>query len=185
MTSFNYLRSAHPDWLVRVLEFRIPERTQPALMALVAAAFVVGGAWLLDEHRLTEAHRIESAYREKFMTSRRALEKMNLYYAQVQTLVALDKRVQDIAASGQADAQRLADVANVLPQRAWLTEIAHDSGGMTINGRAENLRVLSDVLRSLIRTRGIRNPTLAQAHAVGTPNLKTLIEYTIHADAVR
>lgn len=183
MTSFNFLRSSRPEWICRVLDFRVPDRFHAALMALGAAAGSVGGAWIIDNHRLNAARRIETEYRQRFDRSAQALHSTNLYFADVQRLAALDARVREIELSGELDARRLAAIAASFPQHTWITNISRDSTGISLDGQADNLRIVSAVLRNLMREKIIRDPILVDAHTTSVQNTRDIIQYTIHVDA--
>lgn len=185
MTSFDFLRSARPDWLQRVLEIRVPQRLHSALIGLLASLTVIGGAWAIEQHRLAGARAIEAEYRVRFEVSERVLLTTKVFYDQVQALIALDRRVRGIVASGDADARRIAEIANNLPDHAWLTSISRDPSGISLEGRAENLGVLSGVMRGLMRARNLHNPTLTSAQLISDRSSENLIKYAMHIEGSR
>lgn len=184
MISFDYMRSARPHWLQRVLELRIPEHLQSAVIAVIASSLMVAGAWGIETYRLSEARSMEREYRQRFEVSRQALQKTKVFYDQVQALVTLDQRVRAIVASGDADARSLAEIANNLPGHAWLTSINNDSIGIALEGRADSLEVVSRVLRGLLRARDLRNPTLTSAQVVPNADNTSIIKYAMHVEAI-
>lgn len=182
MTSFDYARSAPPEFVRRVLEFRIPDRFHAVLAAFCVAALVVTGVWLIEAHRLQAALEVESIYRRRFDASERALRKTDVYENHVKELLALDERIRDIQASGRKDARRLAGIANALPSHAWLTAIAYDGDAIRLEGRAQDLRVLADVVRRLMRASDLREPTLTTAALIGDPGQKSEIKYALRLE---
>jgi Tfp pilus assembly protein PilN len=184
MTSFDYARSAPPECVRRILEFRIPARFHGLLAAFCVAALLVAGAWLVEAHRLQAALDVESIYRRRFDASERALRKTDVYENRVKRLVALDERIRDIQTSGQKDARRLAEIANALPSHAWLTAIAYDGDAIRLEGRARDLRVLSDVVRSLMHAGDLHEPTLSTAALISDPGQKG-IRYALRLEGSR
>lgn len=179
---FDYLHSAKPLVLQRLLEIRVPERFQNALFALAGSCAVIGGAWGIDAYRLGAALQVQAVYQQRYDESAQRLKDTNLYYDRVKALVDLDERVRSIAASGDADARTLADIANGLPAHAWLTGIAHDATGLSLDGRAKDLGVLSSVMQGLMRAKELRSPTLVSAALDKMPGQETAMKYEIHVD---
>lgn len=179
---FDYLHSARPLLVQRMLEIRVPERFHTALFALVGSVIVIAGAWGIDAYRLRQALRVEAVYQQRYDETARALKKTNLYYDRVKELVDLDRRVRKIAASGDADARTLAEIANRLPPHAWLTGIAHDATGLALDGRAKDLGVLSRVMQGLMHAKHLRSPTLISAGLDKERGQDTAMKYEIHID---
>jgi Tfp pilus assembly protein PilN len=179
---FDYLHSARPLFVTRLLETRIPERLQSAVFALTGAVCIVGGAWAIDAYRLTQALRIEAVYQQRFEVTQAQLRRTNVYYDRVRTLVDLDKQVRHIAESGDADARMLAEIANDLPEHAWLTGISHDDTGLALEGRAKNLQVVSNVLSGLMHARHLHSPQLVSAAEEEAHGQDRGMKYEIHVD---
>jgi len=179
---FDYLHSPKPMLVARILEVRVPERFHSALFALAGALAVVAGAWGIDAYRLREALRIQAVYQQHFDQADSALKQTDVYYGRVRTIVDLDRRVREIAASGDSDARTLAEIANGLPQHAWLTGISHDAGGLALDGRAKDLSVVSRVIYGLMQTRDLRSPSLVSVAADNEHGLYAGMKYEIHVD---
>lgn len=179
---FDYLHSPRPLVLIRLFEIRIPERFQGALFALMGAAAVIAGSWCIEAYRLREALKIEAVYSERHVRAVRAVQGTRLYYDRVRAQVDLDRFVRRIAASGDADARTLAEVANKLPRHAWLTGISHDGTGLALEGRAENFAVLGGVLQGLMHARHLQSPTLVTAAAEEEQGQDAGVKYRIHVD---
>jgi Tfp pilus assembly protein PilN len=183
MSSFDYLHSAHPDWLRRLVDIRIPERLYAPLLGLLTACVAIAGAWGIEKQRLLQAQHIEAAYRSRFEISERAVRKTRIYYDRVTALVSLDRQIRTIVDSGNTDARRLAEIANNLPPHAWLTQIVRDErGGVSLEGRAKDLAVVAGVLRSLMRAPELRNPTLSSAQTIRVSAHETVVKYVMHVD---
>lgn len=179
---FDYLRSARPVIVQRVIEFRIPERFQTPMFALAAAVAVVGGAWGIEAYRLREALKVQSVYESHYDVAAARLKATKVYYARVQRMFDLDIRIRRIAASGDADARALAEIANQLPPHAWLTGISHDGTGLALEGKAKDLDVVSGVLRGLMHAKDLHNPELQSAELEFEPGGEGSIKYSIHID---
>lgn len=179
---FDYLHSARPLFVRRILEIRVSERFHSALFALVGAAVVIAGAWGIDVFRLKQALSVEAVYQERHDETERALQRTNIYYDRVKALVDLDRRVRKIAASGDADARTLAEIANRLPAHAWLTGISHDATGLALDGRAKDLGVLSGVMHGLMHAKHLRSPILVSASLDKERGQDTAMKYEIHID---
>lgn len=179
---FDYLHSPRPLFVRRVLELRVPQRFQAAVLTLAGAIAIIAGAWGIESYRLADALKVESIYQQRYDRAKQRLDRANVYYARVRALLELDRRVRRIAVSGDADARTLAEIANRLPQYAWLTGITHDGNGLALEGRVKDLRVLSDVLHRLMHSARLRNPTLIGAAADGEGKDHAM-KYEIHVDA--
>lgn len=179
---FDYLHSPRSLYVARVLEFRIPERLLGGFFALVGALAVLAGAWGIQAYRLREALQLESVYSERHMQAARELQRTSVYYDRVRALVDLDRSVRRIAASGDADARTLAQVANHMPRHSWLTGISHDGTGLALEGHAKNFDVLSGVLQGLMHVRDLNEPTLVTASAEREEDQAAGLKYRIHVD---
>lgn len=179
---FDYLHSSRSLYLVRFFEFRIPERLLGGFFAVIGAVAVVAGAWGIQAYRLREALQLESVYSERHMRAVRELQRTSVYYDRVRALIELDRAVRRIAASGDADARTLAQVANHMPQHAWLTGISHDGTGLALEGHAKNLDVLGGVLQGLMHVNDLNAPTLVAASAEREEDQSAGVKYRIHVD---
>lgn len=179
---FDYLHSARPLLLQRILELRVPERYHNALFALVGSIVIVAAAWGIDVYRLREALGVEAVYQRHYDEAEHALKETNVYYGRVKALVDLDRRVRSIAESGDEDARMLAEIANTLPAHAWLTGISHDATGISLDGRAKDLAVLSGVMEGLMHAKHLRHPTLVSAALDGERGEVPEMKYQIHID---
>lgn len=179
---FDYLHSPRSLHLVRILEFRIPERLLGGVFALIGAVALLSGAWGIQAYRLHEALQLESVYNGRRIQAARDIQRVSVYYDRVRALVDLDRSVRRIAASGDADARTLAQVANQMPRHAWLTGISHDDTGLALEGHAKNLDVLSGVLQGLMHVRELKKPVLVTASAEREDGLDAGVKYRIHVD---
>jgi hypothetical protein len=181
---FDYLHSARPLLLLRLLECRVPERFHSALFALAGAVAVIGGAWAIESYRLAQALQMQALYQARYDGSERRLKAANVYYDRVRRLLDLDRRVRTIAVSGDTDARTLAEIANELPEHAWLTGISRDESGLALQGRARDLAAVSAVLRGLMRAKHLQNPTLESAALEQDPAYGNPMKYEIHVNGV-
>ena len=184
LISFDYLHSARPELLHRLLEIRIPVRLQGPLWAICGALVFVLGAWSIEAYRLNASLGIEATYQREYEISRRDLARTNVYYDHIRSLVTLDKRVRAITTSGDDDALRLAEIANSMPQQAWLTAISRDDTGITLDGNAQDLTAISRTVQGLAHARDLRDPTLISAARVSNTTTDETIKYTLHVKGV-
>jgi hypothetical protein len=180
---FDYLHGTRPAWMNALRRFSIPVHLVHGSYAIAAAAAIVAGSGLIERSRAIEAQTIESAYRQRYETSVRAVRAAHVYSERVASLVALDRQVGSIVASGDANAQRLAEIADRLPQHAWVTSISLDGKGAELEGRAKNFELVGRIVREFMRSRAVRNPVLTGAKIVTSPSHRTSIEYGIHLES--
>ncbi len=181
--NFNYVRSARPDWVRGLAQTRIPHRLHGAICALSAAVIALCGAYGIETVRLCDAQSIAAAYQQRLDRSEAALRKSKIAYEQVKALTALDRRIGQIVSSGDRDAAQIAEIANALPDHVWLTGIQPEApgGGMTLEGKAANLRALSVTLRSLTAARRVADPTLTSVRSSGGGEAP--LSYGIHLES--
>lgn len=179
---FDYLHSARPVLLQRLVEIRVPERLHNALFALAGSAALIAGACGIDAYRLRQALNVQAVYQLHYDRSAARLQQTHLYYERVKTLVALDSRVRGIAVSGDADARTLAEIANRLPTHAWLTGISHDGTGLALDGSAKDLGVISAVMHGLMNAKHLRSPKLVSAALDNVHGHGGAMKYEIHID---
>ena len=179
---FDYLHAAKPKLLQRISEVRVPERFHMALLVLIGSAAVLGGACAIDAYRLREALRLQSAYQHRYDRAELALKRSKVYYDRVRALLAVDAKVHEIASSGDSDALMLAEIANRLPEHAWLTGIARDPGGFSLAGHARDLAVVGQVMRGLMRAKHVANPLLVSTALVKDRDPHSTVTYEIHVE---
>jgi Tfp pilus assembly protein PilN len=185
MISFDYLHSARPELVRRMADIRIPQRLHAPLLMLFGVIAFTLGAWSIESYRLRESIQLEAQYQREYDASRETLATANIYYDRIRELAALDNRVNAIVASGDEDAVRLEEVADSIPPHAWLTAISRDGTGITLNGSARDLTVLSRMLQALSRARNLRNPDLINAVRGSSAAQDAVLKYTVHVDGVR
>lgn len=178
---FDYLHAARAGWILALQRFAIPAHLLAASYALAASAAVVCGAAAIERSRCHEAQRIEMAYRLRYERSARAVQAAHIYSKRVASLLAFDDEVRGIVASGDINAERLADLADHLPRHAWLTSLSLDSEGMVLEGRASDFETLGRVVDALMHARRARNPVLTGAKIVSTSR-QTAIDYGIRLE---
>lgn len=179
---FDYLHAEKPKIVQRLAQTRIPERFHTALLALAGAAAVVAGACAIDACRLAEALHMQAAYQERYDRAQLALTRSKVYYERVRALVAADLKMREIASSGDTDALMLAEIANRLPEHAWLTGIRHDSSGLSLVGRARDFSAVGQVMRGLMRSRHVANPLLIGTAIERERDPKSIVTYEIHVE---
>ncbi len=179
---FDYLHAARPVFLSRLLEAHIPERFHAALFALAGAMTIVCGAWSIEACRLREAAAVQAVYELRYDRAQTALAAQNVYYERVRAAANLDRGIRRIAASGDADARMLAEIANDLPAHAWLTGISHQDDGLALSGQAKDLIVLGAVMHRLMHAKNVHSPRLVNATLDKPAAGLASINYLIHLD---
>ncbi|HEV3153402.1 MAG TPA: PilN domain-containing protein [Candidatus Baltobacteraceae bacterium] len=177
--TFDYMHSARPRFVTRLIEWRIPSRLQAPALALLCAVICVAGAWTIEHRRFAGALSMESEYQRRYDRIHVQVVRADLYYQRICELVALDRQVRGIVASGDADARRLTEIANAIPPHVWLTGIAWDGSDVVLEGGAKTLSALSGVFHTLARGITVTSPTLVRAQRDARPGADTSTTYTL------
>jgi Tfp pilus assembly protein PilN len=183
MNSFDYLRSARPLWLQRLVALHLAREVRMPCFALACALLTLCAAWGIERARLRDAQRTEMLYRERLESSERRAKATHLYYDRVAKLVSLDRLVRAIVASGDTEARRLAEIANALPARLSLTSIARAGSAIDLEGEAQDLRAVGAAVRALEHARTVRHPALTAVTAVSEKMRDKRVKYAIRAEA--
>ena len=163
MTRFDFTRDAVPDVVDRLRSMRVPEELHGGAYAIAAACLFLLGAFFIEDHRLGLAEQAETAAQIRLDQSRNDLAKTRLQRLHVDALLDLDQRLRDIRLSGTVVAARLADIANHVPEHAWLTSISRTAEGTSISGRVSSLGVLSETVADLMSSKTVASPSLVRA----------------------
>lgn len=160
---FDYLRNRAPDALDWFRSREIARPLQAPLAAVATALLVVLAAFGIETYRADQARSVERLAQMRVEQSRADLAKTTLERTDIDALLALDRRLRGIRLSGSLLAQRLADIANHVPGRAWLSGISPTSNGISISGHAEDLGALSETIADLMSSKTVRSPSLVRA----------------------
>ncbi|GAC1388869.1 MAG: hypothetical protein NVSMB31_03800 [Vulcanimicrobiaceae bacterium] len=182
MIRFDYMRSAKPVLVRRVVEMRLPRHLTAPIFALCAALSIISAAWAIEAYRLRGALAIENQYRDRFDQSRFALSRTKVLYARLEHVVVLAKEVRSIQQSGDTEAARFADIGNRLPAHVWLTSIANDATGVALAGKAANLAALSSTISGLARATPHYSPVLVSASDEDRGSKGESIHYELHLE---
>lgn len=183
LMQFDYLHAARPSWFAALTKCAVPAHLLHAAYALAAAAAIVAGSGWIERSRVLEQQKIEALYRQRYERSMRAVHRVHVYSSRVAQLVALDRSVRGIVASGDANARKLADIADHLPPHAWLTSVTFDADGLQLEGRARNFEVLGGVVRGLMHAQRVHNPVLTGAQSMALAGNGTLVKYGIRLES--
>ena len=164
MMRFNYLRDGAPEAFEHLRPGRIPEALRTPLAALATVVIVVGAWWVVEQLLLAQAREEFHAQALRLNASRVALRELKLKTTHVQELLSVDGRLRKIRRSGAVFSSRLADIANHVPRRAWLTSIARVDDGLQIAGNAEGLDGLSETVADLMSSSSAASPNLIRAN---------------------
>lgn len=180
MTKFDFLHDAPPAFVERLRPSRISEHLRTPLAALATSIFVVAAWWLVQHLQLQQAAKELANERARAIASRADLALTRVRRAHVDDLAVLDNHIREIRRSGAVTSSMLADIANHVPQHAWLSAIAQSDGGFEIDGDALGLDELSRTLASLMSSRAASNPTLVRA-ARETRGQEGIVSFHVHA----
>jgi Tfp pilus assembly protein PilN len=160
---FDYLRDSAPEAFEYLRPSRIPETLRTPLAAFATVVVIVGVWWIVEQLLLAQARGELQAQSLRLSASRVGLHELKLRKTRLEQLISIDTRLREIRRSGAVLASRLADIANHVPDRAWLTSIARVDGGLQIDGNAEGLDGLSDTVADLMSSSNAASPSLIHA----------------------
>jgi Tfp pilus assembly protein PilN len=163
ITRFNYLHDAPPRFVEQLRPSRIPEQLRTPLAALGTTVIVIFLWWVIESMQIAQAQTELATEKARAIASRADLAQARVRRTHVQELVALDRRIRSIRRSGAVESSRLADIANHVPDHAWLTAITRADPGFEIDGDALGLDGLSRTLASLMSSSSVSTPTLVRA----------------------
>ena len=163
MMRFNYLRDTRSNLLERLRPSRIPEPLRSPLAALATTLIVVMVWWMIEGMLLAQATAEVKVESFRLDASRAALAQAQIRRTRLEAMFALDGRLRVIRRSGAELSQRLADIANHVPARAWLTSLTSVEGGTEIDGRAEGLDGLGETVADLMSSIAASSPKLMRA----------------------
>lgn len=176
---FNYLRNSAPEPFEYLRPSRVPEPLRTPLAALVTVTLVVAVWWVIEQLLLAQARAELHAQTFRLAASQAALAELELHKTHVEDLLAVDTRLRGIRRSGAALSSILADIANHVPARAWLTSIARLDDGIEIDGRADGLEGLSDTVADLMSSSAAASPDLIRATKDDRVHLADIIAFAM------
>ena len=182
MTRFDYLRDAPPVFIERLHPSRLAEELRTPLAALATTAIVILVWWGIETMQIAQARTELAMQRARAIASRTDLAQARVQRAHLADLIALDKRIREIRRSGTTLARRLADIANHIPDRAWLTSISRADQGVEIEGNAIGLDGLSETLASLMSSSTAASPALVRAARSDRPSMQDVISFELRAE---
>jgi Tfp pilus assembly protein PilN len=160
---FDYAHDAVPEAIERLRPSRVPRELQTPLAALLTVTFVVLAAWPIEFVHVrsteTEVHSAEEHVRR----TRAELARYKLARVRVEALFGLDAQLRSIRTSGATISVHLADIANHVPPKAWLTSVSHTRTGTSVAGNAEDLSALSETVADLMSSATMPAPALVRA----------------------
>lgn len=163
MTRFNFLRDSTPEAFEYLRPSRIAEPLRTPLAALLTVTLVVAMWWLIEQVLLSQARSELQVQTFRLAASKAALAELKLRKTHIEELLAVDARLREIRKSGTMLSSSLADIANHVPARAWLTSIVRVNDGIEIEGQADGLDGLSDTVADLMSSSTAKSPNLIRA----------------------
>jgi Tfp pilus assembly protein PilN len=185
MTRFNFLREHRPQALEALRPGRIPQAIRTPLAAVVTAVIVVAVWFAIERLALSRAQ--DELQRQKLRLARTQVElrALKLRRERVDVILALDERLRAIRRSGAVNAHALADVADHIPQQAWLTSISHVDTGLEIDGRAIGFDGVSTTLGDLTHSTTASAPALVHASKEGLHDRNAVVAFTMRVAVPR
>jgi Tfp pilus assembly protein PilN len=180
---FDFLRDAPPLFVERLRPSRLPAELRTPLAAFATTVVVILAWWAIETAQIAQARAELVTERARVAASRTDLAQAQVRRSRLVDLISLDRRIRDIRRSGAALSGNLADIANHLPDRAWLTSIAQDDRGLEIDGNAVGLDGLSDTLAGLMSSRSAATPSLVRASRSDQPAMHDVISFQLRSGA--
>lgn len=174
MISFDYLRGDRHHRLRSLLGAAVSRRLRAPAAAVCVSAILVITASIIEAARLKDAYHTLDLDKSQCAQSALRLSSAHIYSRRVAALVRLEDRIRMLRASGDAEATRLAEIANRLPQHAWLISATHDAESLVLDGRASNLSVLAATIEALSTQR--ETAALVRSHELARSGL---LEYRL------
>lgn len=143
---FNYLRDAPPDAIDRLRVISNTPQARPMLSFLATSVLVTACAWGLQAAHLHEADAQLERARQLLDENTSAIVRVNAKILALRRLTDIDSRLREIRMSGAVTAVRVTRIADELPDRMWLTELASTTEGEDIEGRVVGLDQLGFLL---------------------------------------
>ncbi len=182
---FNYLRDSAPEAFEYLRPSRIPEQLRTPLAALLTVAIVVAAWWTVELVLLSQARDELQTQTLRLAASKAALAELKLRKTRVEELLAVDSRLRAIRRSGATLSSGLADIANHVPSRAWLTSIARVNDGLEIDGQADGLDGLSETVADLMSSSAAASPDLVRASRADRDHSGALIAFVVRVGGHR
>jgi len=179
MMRFDYLHDGVPDAIDRLRNVRVSNEVKRALVACVVALLFASGTFGIERLRVAQAASIDAQAYARLTATRRELAATNLERIRIETLLDLDRRLRAIHRSGALLARRIVDIANHVPTHVWLTTIARTPSGITIDGRAEGLRAVSETIAAFTGGSTIASPSLVRANADAPSSSRALLAFEL------
>ncbi len=180
---FNYLSDGVPGAIERLQLDRMPEGLRTPLAALVTASLTVLCWWGIEKMLIEQATTELRVQTARLSSSRAALGQARLHRMHVEALLALDKRLRAIRRSGAVLACEIADVANHVPRRAWLTGISQMGEGLEIDGNALGLDTVGDTVTDLMSSSTTQSPELIRAAREDNTGPARVLSFAVHVGA--
>lgn len=164
MMHFNFLKDALPVKLRSMRLAPLEARVRVPVLALLSSLVVLLCAVFLLRQRLTVARAIGASDRAAIVQDERRLLDLRESLVVIRSLSAAAALVDRARMSGGNRALEFADIANHLPNNVWVTSIARDNNGVTIDGMAADYATLGTAMSSLANALASK-PVLVRAHA--------------------
>ena len=130
-------------------------------VTLVATAF----CWGVEEARIDATLRSAEAYAARAAALDPAAGRARAAAADLARLRSVAGTIRDVAGSGARSAERVARIAEALPDDVWLGAIRADKGALALEGRASRLQSVANALDALERLDGYGGVRLTAARS--------------------
>jgi hypothetical protein len=183
VTRFDFLHDGLPDAIEGALAFRLPRRFRTAAVAFVTLLCVLATCGAFESARTNAASAIEARERSRLEIAKDRLAAANLELDEVATLIATDRRLRALRASGVSAAMRLARIGNVVPRGVWLSSVQPSPAGFDVEGEAVNLGAVNRALSSLLDGDAHGRARLLRLTRVSRARGPALVTFTLQLQA--
>ncbi len=133
---FTYIDDTGSNVIRALHAISVPREMRSPLAAVMTMLIVLTTWFFYEQHLVRVAVREDAAALRGVRLARSALAARRLERVDLERLVRLDTSIRSVRATGIRIANHLARLGNALPADAWVTSIASDERGVTIDGRA-------------------------------------------------
>lgn len=179
--AFDYLHSRRPTWL-RVMWDAPSTQYRAPIAALLCTIAVALAACMAENARLERARQLAESYRTEMRVSAAALGREHVQARRMREVIRADEELRRIARSGDVEAGRLAELAQLLPLHARLTAIRREGGSVVLEGRAASFSVVARTMLRLSHARALGAPQLDGTQAVTAVGKPAEVVYTLRAE---
>lgn len=174
MIRFNYLRDGQPEFVARVLAYRLPRRWHNLVAAAATLAVACACAAGIEHLRLAAALETESNAELRYSEARATIGAMGVRLKEMESILAVDRALRRMRLSGPQLAARLARLGNAVSKRAWVESMTASSSTYAVKGHAADLSTFAITLARLVSSgEGMPDAMRVEEEGRGKPSALT------------